>query len=243
MKKFGILTTIDHPLLPFFLSSFIKNNLKEFYIICDSKLKNEKSTKIWNERTSGKFENNYKNKLVELEKLNSAKFHFVDDHNSELALNLYSELKINCLFNAGTPRKILKKTIEQMEYGVVNIHPGILPKYRGSCAVEWAILNNDHIGLTAHLMNEEYDAGPIIEIHKVLFPDTYDYHDIRNKVFFDTTAMAGKILKKIQINFEGLNITPQKEEDSKYWEPIDDNTLEKVKLKIKSGEYIKKIQK
>jgi methionyl-tRNA formyltransferase len=48
--------------------------------------------------------------------------------------------------------------------GVVNLHPGLLPKYRGRAPINWAILNGETtIGLSAHFVDEGMDTGDIIE--------------------------------------------------------------------------------
>lgn len=48
-------------------------------------------------------------------------------------------------------------------YGVVNVHCSMLPEYRGPAPVLWAIRNGDRsLGVTAHRMNEEFDAGPVL---------------------------------------------------------------------------------
>ncbi|MFB6441214.1 methionyl-tRNA formyltransferase [Streptomyces sp. NPDC056411] len=48
-------------------------------------------------------------------------------------------------------------------YGVINIHCSLLPRYRGPAPVLWAIRNGDpELGVTAHRMNEEFDAGPVL---------------------------------------------------------------------------------
>jgi methionyl-tRNA formyltransferase len=45
----------------------------------------------------------------------------------------------------------------------VNIHPSLLPKYRGAAPVTWAVLNGDAIsGVTIMEMNEGLDTGPIL---------------------------------------------------------------------------------
>jgi methionyl-tRNA formyltransferase len=47
--------------------------------------------------------------------------------------------------------------------GIVNLHAGDLPRYRGNATPNWAILNGEkQIFLTAHLMAEELDAGPVL---------------------------------------------------------------------------------
>lgn len=47
--------------------------------------------------------------------------------------------------------------------GGVNLHPSLLPKYRGRAPLNWAILRGEHeLGLTAHRMVAAVDAGPIL---------------------------------------------------------------------------------
>ena len=242
-EKIGILTTIDHPLLPFFLNSFYKNHLEDLVFICDSKLKTKKSNSIWQERTGGVFKELYGKKIDDLESYFSNKFYFVDNHNSKIAHQVYKELEISCLFNAGTPRKISKETIDLISFGVVNIHPGILPKYRGACAVEWSIFNDDLVGLTAHLMNQDYDAGPIIDTRFIKLDEQDTYQDIRNKVFFETTVMAGITLKNIQQNSSKIKLISQNEQNAMYWDPMDDTTFSSIRQKVDSGEYFQKIKK
>ncbi len=49
--------------------------------------------------------------------------------------------------------------------GILNIHPGKLPEFRGVYAPFQAMLNNDDkIGVTLHRVVEEIDAGPIVDI-------------------------------------------------------------------------------
>lgn len=48
--------------------------------------------------------------------------------------------------------------------GSVNLHPSLLPKYRGRAPVNWAIINGETImGLTAHFITDGMDEGDIIE--------------------------------------------------------------------------------
>lgn len=65
--------------------------------------------------------------------------------------------------------KFLPKSILQMpKYGCLNVHPSLLPKYRGSAPIQWAIINGDKItGTTIMKMNEKMDAGDIILQEKV----------------------------------------------------------------------------
>ena len=47
--------------------------------------------------------------------------------------------------------------------GCINVHPSMLPKYRGSAPIQWAIINGDKkTGVTIMYLNEKMDAGDII---------------------------------------------------------------------------------
>ena len=62
-------------------------------------------------------------------------------------------------------RKILKEqVIEIPKYGVINLHSGLLPEYRGAMATFWAMLNGDDtIGSTLHYISDgTIDTGRII---------------------------------------------------------------------------------
>lgn len=61
------------------------------------------------------------------------------------------------------------------EKGVVNVHPSLLPRYRGPSPVVWTILNGDReTGVTFMLTDEGWDTGPILEAirHEVRTDDT-----------------------------------------------------------------------
>ena len=47
--------------------------------------------------------------------------------------------------------------------GCVNIHPSLLPKYRGAAPINWAIINGEtRTGITTYLMDEGMDTGDIL---------------------------------------------------------------------------------
>ena len=60
--------------------------------------------------------------------------------------------------------QILPKSILEMpRYGCVNVHASLLPKYRGSAPINWAMLNGDaETGVSIMYMAEELDAGDVI---------------------------------------------------------------------------------
>ena len=62
---------------------------------------------------------------------------------------------------------IPKSVLEQFKVGMLNLHMGILPQYKGMDVVQAPILEAKPVGLTAHLMAVELDAGPIIQTFEI----------------------------------------------------------------------------
>lgn len=56
-----------------------------------------------------------------------------------------------------------KDVFDRPRHGTLNIHDSLLPKYTGFSPLIWALVNGEsEVGLTAHMMDEELDAGPIV---------------------------------------------------------------------------------
>lgn len=63
------------------------------------------------------------------------------------------------------PREIL----EIPKFGCLNVHPSLLPQYRGSSPIQYAILNGDkETGITIILMDAQMDHGPILAQKKTI---------------------------------------------------------------------------
>lgn len=65
--------------------------------------------------------------------------------------------------------KILKKELFEIpKLGTINIHPSLLPKYRGAHVVNWVLINGEkETGVTVHYVNEGIDSGDIIYQKKI----------------------------------------------------------------------------
>jgi methionyl-tRNA formyltransferase len=59
---------------------------------------------------------------------------------------------------------ILKPPVLELpSHGFINIHAGMLPRYRGRAPLAWAVMNGEkEAGLTIHYIDEGVDSGPII---------------------------------------------------------------------------------
>jgi methionyl-tRNA formyltransferase len=61
------------------------------------------------------------------------------------------------------PAQIPEAALAVPRYGIVNVHPGLLPRYPGPNPLGWALRNGDReLGLTVHRMTADIDGGPIL---------------------------------------------------------------------------------
>ena len=92
-----------------------------------------------------------------------------------------------------------KNYISKYKYGMWNIHPGDLPKYRGRHPISWAFLNNEKkIGITIHKINEKIDQGKFLIKDFVNRDLQDDENNIKEKIFTKLPKLIKKALKKIK---------------------------------------------
>ena len=88
---------------------------------------------------------------------------------------LFKSWRVDLIVLAGYMR-ILKRPLD-FHCPIINVHPSLLPKYKGLHAVEQALDSSDEVtGCTVHYVNEELDGGDIIAQKEVpiLSDDTID---------------------------------------------------------------------
>ena len=67
--------------------------------------------------------------------------------------------------------------------GVINIHPSILPKYRGAAPIQWAVINGEkETGVSLMLLDQGEDTGDVISIDKVRISDEDTAQTVHNKL-------------------------------------------------------------
>lgn len=71
--------------------------------------------------------------------------------------------KIDVVFLAGYMKMISKNLLDETEIPIINIHPSLLPNFKGAHAIEQAFNSVDsESGISIHYVNEEMDSGEII---------------------------------------------------------------------------------
>lgn len=98
------------------------------------------------------------------------------------------------LFIVSAYGKILKKEVLDIpKYGTLNIHPSLLPKFRGASPIEGAILEGEReTGVSIMLLDTEMDHGPILAQEKITLNGTEKSPNLEKTL----AIIGGKLLAK-----------------------------------------------
>ena len=106
------------------------------------------------------------------------------------------EIKLICL--AGFMKILSKNFIRNFQGKILNIHPSLLPKYRGLNTHERAIENNEqYSGCTVHLVNSKLDSGKIILQQKVKINKKDTAKTLKKKIQKNEHLLYPKAIKKL----------------------------------------------
>tara|TARA_B100000287_G_C20530592_1_gene740687 strand:+ start:69 stop:617 length:549 start_codon:yes stop_codon:yes gene_type:complete len=78
-------------------------------------------------------------------------------------IKIFKAWNVDLIVMAGWMRIVSKKFCEAFPERIINLHPSLLPKYKGLHAIEQALNSGDDVtGCTVHYVTEELDSGRII---------------------------------------------------------------------------------
>lgn len=80
------------------------------------------------------------------------------------------------------------------KYGCINLHVSLLPQYRGSAPVQWAVLNGDtETGVSVMRMNEGLDTGDVLHCERIAIAP----EETSGELFDRVTAVGARVLCEV----------------------------------------------
>jgi len=117
-------------------------------------------------------------------------------------LNKY-EVKIICL--AGFMRILSKDFVESFKGRILNIHPSLLPKYKGLNTHARALASKEQFaGCSVHIVTSELDGGPILGQTQISIDKTDNVESLSAKVLKEEHVLYPKILLKFATEIKNL---------------------------------------
>jgi methionyl-tRNA formyltransferase len=113
-------------------------------------------------------------------------------------LNSLREIRADLFIVAAYGKILPKALLEIPKYGALNIHPSLLPKYRGPSPIQNTILNgDDKSGVSIIRMDEKMDHGPIILQSSLDLSNNDSYITLGNKLFLESLPLLEEIFGQI----------------------------------------------
>tara|TARA_B100000674_G_C37726414_1_gene862223 strand:+ start:51 stop:623 length:573 start_codon:yes stop_codon:yes gene_type:complete len=141
---------------------------------------------------------NYAKKLKIKHKVFKFQKNDISEKKALIYLNNYN-IKLICL--AGFMKILSENFIKRFKGKIINIHPSLLPKYKGLNTHERAIRNGEKFsGCTVHYVNSKLDSGKIIakKIIKILKKDTPN--SLKKRILREEHILYPKAVKKVCAN-------------------------------------------
>jgi len=111
------------------------------------------------------------------------------------------ENKISLICLAGFMKILSKKFIKSFKGKILNIHPSLLPKYKGLNTHQRVIKNKEkYSGCTVHFVSSKLDSGRIILQKKVKIKGSDNAQSLQKKILKEEYKLYPKALQKLHFN-------------------------------------------
>lgn len=130
-------------------------------------------------------------------------------------VKLIKKLAPEAIVVAAYGQILSEQILEIPQYGCINIHASLLPKYRGAAPIEWAIINGEEkTGVTTMYMEKGLDTGDMIDKTEVVIDKTDTGATLHDKL---ARAGAELILTTLEALKKGTAVrTKQNDAESCY---------------------------
>ena len=104
-----------------------------------------------------------------------------------------------------------KEILEMTEYGCINVHASLLPKYRGAAPIQWAIIDGEEVtGVTTMQMDEGLDTGDMLL--KTIIP--IEAKETGGSLFDKLAEAGAKLCVETLAGLEAKTIVPEPQGDT-----------------------------
>ena len=126
-----------------------------------------------------------------------------DDVIKELAPDIIVVVAYGCI--------IPPQLLHVAQYGCINLHVSLLPKYRGSAPIQWAVLNGDAgTGVSIMQLDEGLDTGDVLLVE----PVSIDPEETSGELFERVSAVGARTLVTALEKIPAGELKPQKQDET-----------------------------
>lgn len=112
-----------------------------------------------------------------------------------------------------------KEILNTPKYGCINIHPSLLPRWRGAAPIQHAILAGDQeTGISIMQLDEGLDSGPILKQRKLLIEKSDNYKTLHDKL----SKLGSDLLLEVLNEIKKQVPLKQNDNDACYADKVED---------------------
>ena len=159
--------------------------------------------KILSSKVKVVISNNKKSQGIIKAKNENIKSLIIEDKNIEILEKKIEKVlineKINLICLAGFMRILSESFLKNWEKRIINIHPSILPKFKGLNAINQALKKRAKFsGCTVHFVDKGIDTGKIIDQRIVKISNDDDESSLRKKILKQEHILYIKVILKLE---------------------------------------------
>ena len=125
----------------------------------------------------------------------------ISSKSEELIIDIMTAWKVDLIVLAGWMRIVTPKLINAFPNRIINLHPSMLPKYKGLHAIEQALESGDEMtGVSVHYVNEELDGGEVIMQSEVPILPTDDLETLTKAIQRREYYLLPKAIEYVKSN-------------------------------------------
>jgi len=118
-----------------------------------------------------------------------------DENDIKVIQNVDPTVAVLASYGAFIPKEV----IESIPNGIINIHPSLLPKWKGPSPIQYTLLNGDtQTGVTLIKLDNEIDHGPVLAQRKYDLSGTESTKDLLDILFSQGADMLDDLLVKLE---------------------------------------------
>lgn len=146
-----------------------------------------------------------------------------DSVNSQESIAILESVGCNLAILASYSEILSPDVVACFTKGIVNVHPSLLPLYRGAEPIRWPIRRGDkETGSTMMLISSGLDRGNIIDQKKISIDETDVYGSLTDKLIVLSNTMVLDAIKRVNDGYIGEEQLQQKTFYARKMKPTDE---------------------
>lgn len=126
----------------------------------------------------------------------------VEDINDPIVIDFVKKSKADLGVSVLLMQKVKRNLLSVPKFGCINLHPGLLPQYKGTFMHFWPLFHREKWGgVTVHRMTEELDTGKILAVKRFKIKRHYSQQCLIEK----SAETGGKLMIKVIRNIAKKN--------------------------------------